>query len=285
MEKRSYSVEWLSESSHRNTTATTTTTPLPNVDLLRSRLGQAYPYGKEYNISLPLGMEKPQAGTEFNEKENHIDNKIALYQAPSSLQDTHGVSISRKAFQELSAQRTSPIPEKCQFSDTDSIKSPGSVSEDESSSRPRTKFTAEQLQELEKSFKEHRYIGSSEKKRLSKVLKLSETQIKTWFQNRRMKFKRQSQDARVEAFFSGLYLPFYNYSDFQQPGCSVRPDLTVPIAPPAPIHPYGALTTGVVRPAIHARHITAPNLGAYPCPSVLVHPMINEPISHRYAPY
>ncbi|XP_069837910.1 homeobox protein vex1-like, partial [Dendropsophus ebraccatus] len=177
------------------------------------------------------------------------------------------------------------IPDKGQLSDSDSMKSPGSLSEEESSSRPRTKFTAEQLQELEKSFKEHRYIGSSEKKRLSKVLNLSETQIKTWFQNRRMKYKRQSQDARVEAFFSGLYLPFYNYSDFQPPNCSVRPDLPVPLTSPAPVHPYGALSTAIVRPAIHAAPITAASLGPYPCPSMLVHPMINEPLSHRYTPY
>ncbi|NXC22555.1 VEX1 protein, partial [Corythaeola cristata] len=62
--------------------------------------------------------------------------------------------------------------------------------------RPRTKFSAAQLQELERSFREQRYIGASEKRRLAAVLNLSQSQIKTWFQNRRMKFKRQTQDAR-----------------------------------------------------------------------------------------
>ncbi|NXI72198.1 VEX1 protein, partial [Anseranas semipalmata] len=62
--------------------------------------------------------------------------------------------------------------------------------------RPRTKFSAAQLQELERSFREQRYIGASEKRRLAAVLNLSQSQVKTWFQNRRMKFKRETQDAR-----------------------------------------------------------------------------------------
>ncbi|NXE33658.1 VEX1 protein, partial [Ptilorrhoa leucosticta] len=62
--------------------------------------------------------------------------------------------------------------------------------------RSRTKFSAAQLQELESSFREQRYIGAGEKRRLAAVLNLSQSQIKTWFQNRRMKFKRQTQDAR-----------------------------------------------------------------------------------------
>ncbi|XP_059585991.1 homeobox protein MSX-1-like [Alligator mississippiensis] len=81
--------------------------------------------------------------------------------------------------------------------------------------RPRTKFSTSQLQELERSFQEQRYIGASEKRRLSKVLNLSQTQIKTWFQNRRMKFKRQTQDARVEALFSGLFVPYHCYPEIQ----------------------------------------------------------------------
>ncbi|NWT12544.1 VEX1 protein, partial [Vireo altiloquus] len=62
--------------------------------------------------------------------------------------------------------------------------------------RSRTKFSALQLQELERSFREQRYIHAGEKRRLAAVLNLSQSQIKTWFQNRRMKFKRQTQDAR-----------------------------------------------------------------------------------------
>ncbi|NWT64108.1 VEX1 protein, partial [Prunella himalayana] len=72
----------------------------------------------------------------------------------------------------------------------------GAVPGDAAPGRARTKFSAAQLQELERSFREQRYIGAGEKRRLAAVLNLSQSQIKTWFQNRRMKFKRQTQDAR-----------------------------------------------------------------------------------------
>ncbi|NXU85456.1 VEX1 protein, partial [Xiphorhynchus elegans] len=76
--------------------------------------------------------------------------------------------------------------------------SPGQGAQDGGAApgRPRTKFSAAQLRELERSFREQRYIGAGEKRRLAAALNLSQSQIKTWFQNRRMKFKRQTQDAR-----------------------------------------------------------------------------------------
>lgn len=43
--------------------------------------------------------------------------------------------------------------------------------------RPRTKFSAAQLQELERSFREQRYIGASEKRRLAAALDLSQSQV------------------------------------------------------------------------------------------------------------
>ncbi|XP_009976490.1 PREDICTED: homeobox protein vex1-like, partial [Tauraco erythrolophus] len=91
----------------------------------------------------------------------------------------------------------------------------------------RTKFSAAQLQELERSFREQRYIGAGEKRRLAAVLNLSQSQIKTWFQNRRMKFKRQTQDARVEALFSGLLLPYHCYPDISTSSYSHGMDVNV----------------------------------------------------------
>ncbi|XP_041065238.1 homeobox protein vent1-like [Carcharodon carcharias] len=65
--------------------------------------------------------------------------------------------------------------------------------------RLRTVFTVEQLRILELSFHCQPYPGSDQRRSLAGELNLSETQVKTWFQNRRMKLKQQLQDAQAEA--------------------------------------------------------------------------------------
>ncbi|XP_066046687.1 homeobox protein vent1-like [Chamaea fasciata] len=60
--------------------------------------------------------------------------------------------------------------------------------------RARTAFTSEQVSRLEKTFQRQKYLGATERRKLAAALQLSEIQIKTWFQNRRMKLKRQIQD-------------------------------------------------------------------------------------------
>ncbi|NWH16484.1 PV1 protein, partial [Grus americana] len=57
--------------------------------------------------------------------------------------------------------------------------------------RLRTAFSAEQLSTLESSFQRQQYLGAAERRKLAGRMRLSEVQIKTWFQNRRMKLKRQ----------------------------------------------------------------------------------------------
>ncbi|XP_012602417.3 homeobox protein VENTX [Microcebus murinus] len=69
--------------------------------------------------------------------------------------------------------------------------------------RVRTAFSTEQLRALEGVFRHHQYLGPLERKKLAREMRLSEVQIKTWFQNRRMKHKRQMQDSQLAIPFSG----------------------------------------------------------------------------------
>ncbi|KAK0090556.1 hypothetical protein PV325_011703 [Microctonus aethiopoides] len=54
--------------------------------------------------------------------------------------------------------------------------------------KPRTSFTRLQIAELEKRFHKQKYLASAERAALAKSLKMTDAQVKTWFQNRRTKW-------------------------------------------------------------------------------------------------
>ncbi|XP_063963780.1 homeobox protein Nkx-6.1-like [Lytechinus pictus] len=58
--------------------------------------------------------------------------------------------------------------------------------------RVRTIFTQEQLERLEQEFDRQQYMVGSERLYLAAELNLSESQVKVWFQNRRIKWRKQN---------------------------------------------------------------------------------------------
>ncbi|RLW09217.1 hypothetical protein DV515_00003084 [Chloebia gouldiae] len=62
--------------------------------------------------------------------------------------------------------------------------------------KPRTSFSRVQICELEKRFHRQKYLASAERATLAKALKMTDAQVKTWFQNRRTKWRRQTAEER-----------------------------------------------------------------------------------------
>ncbi|XP_026210207.1 LOW QUALITY PROTEIN: homeobox protein pnx [Anabas testudineus] len=117
------------------------------------------------------------------------------------------------------------------------------------SRRVRTAFTLEQLQVLEHSFQRCHYLSVLERHTIASSLRLSETQVKIWFQNRRTKWKKERvQGAEAEdehGFTASLHTSC----------CVLFSDLQSTVLPAA--HPAPAVCTaasGASSPLLHMTH-------------------------------
>ena len=98
----------------------------------------------------------------------------------------------------------------------------------------RTVFSAGQMAALETEYAANRYLSTPQRRQLSQRLGLAEATVKVWFQNRRMKEKRQQSESQMH------YLSHVMQSYMYQLQCAgvVTPLQPLPAAPapaPAPV--------------------------------------------------
>lgn len=66
--------------------------------------------------------------------------------------------------------------------------------------RPRTMFTLYQLERMEGEFLRRQYITGNQRLQLASELQLSETQVRVWFQNRRIKWRKDVMKRQFDSY-------------------------------------------------------------------------------------
>ncbi|XP_072309926.1 ventrally expressed dharma/bozozok antagonist [Eucyclogobius newberryi] len=272
--KSIFSIEWMAQSSQSTRTEPVSgprqtnelTACGTNSESLPGFYCRQRPKGEQESSDLGdyshSGLHSPQHQTSHNAPQNEADFSSGTEEETSGYESEEGHSHSPTD----PANTASTVPP-----------SPPS------GRRPRTAFTAEQINNLEQAFKRNAYLGTQDKAELCKKLNLSDKQIRNWFQNRRMKMKRTVQDALAHVCQANVASHFLHYPELQSYRASPYPRFhsagqdsplaAAPYVQPQSLQYASVLSAGMSRdplyqyssrPSVMLPSTAAPLMGPYP---------------------
>ncbi|XP_072545688.1 NK2 transcription factor related, locus 9 [Salminus brasiliensis] len=115
--------------------------------------------------------------------------------------------------------------------------SEGATEAEQKKKKRRVLFSKAQTYELERRFRQQRYLSAPEREHLARALRLTPTQVKIWFQNHRYKMKRARAECGVQEVGQPPALrrvivpvlvrdgkPYHTcVTDAEKGGCTVQP--------------------------------------------------------------
>ncbi|KAJ8014517.1 hypothetical protein DPEC_G00041050, partial [Dallia pectoralis] len=207
---KNFSVDWLAQSHH---SSEPTDGPVDSgpVDIIPNPSRPHVPC-----------MVQPRPPTSYNkvhlqlkQKNTRIDSTTTCPNVESRCLPLHLDICSSPSVSENSGY-SSGYDSEAASSECPSVEEGSEEERDGPKRRARTRFTPEQIEKLEKIFCKHKYPEAADRIKTALKLNLSETQVRTWFQNRRMKLKREVQDLRVECLVPGLPMVPFQSAYIQQ---------------------------------------------------------------------